>query len=139
MRCAVRGIQKRQARRQIRDGIGRYWILDNGGGLWLASPATLAEHFGVRVLSRPHQVLLADLCGSRGRRRAALAATVYRTDKRGILLSRRKVHELTGVAPSTQRRYENKYGHARVVDQAYAKLTRHDPDDEAGHPQRIHR
>ena len=120
---AARGIQDRQARREIRDGNGRYWSIDKQDRLWLASPATLAQHFALPFLGRPHRIPVADLCGGRSRRRAALTATVYRTDERGRPISRRKVRERTGVAESTQRRYEHTYGHATVVDEVHAQLT----------------
>ena len=55
--------------------------------------------------------------------RAALAATAYRTDEYGpVPLSRRRVRELTGVPESTQRRYENKHGHAATVEAVHVEL-----------------
>ena len=120
---AARCIGDRQARRQIQHGAGRYWTIGKQDRLWLVSPAKLAEHFDVSFLSRPHRIPIADLCGGRARRRAALQATVYRTDPRGRLISRRQVRELTGVAQSTQRRYENQYGHVRVVDPVHVQVT----------------
>ena len=113
----------RQARRLIQQGAGTYWTIDARERLWLAHPVEVAEQLRVSFVSRPHQIPLDDLRHGRSRRRAALAATVYRTDERGSPISRRKVRERTGVAESTQRKYENQYGHATVVDHVHTKLT----------------
>ena len=120
---ASRGVQARQTRRLLQEGDPGWWTTDRQERLWLPGPATVAEHLGLAFLGRPHLVPLSDLCAGRAQRRAALEATLYRTDAQGHPLSRRRVRELTGVPESTQRRYENQYGHARVVDPVHTHLT----------------
>ena len=110
-----RSVSDRQARRLLRAGDATFWSLDPDGSVRLHGAARLAAGLGIERVSSPHLIPLEDLRGGRAQLRASLAATVYRTDDGGRPISRAEVEARTGVPPSTQRRYENQYGHARRV------------------------
>ena len=115
-------LSERDARRHLRNGDGRWWTLDQQY-VWPRGPVRVAEALGIDRLSQPHRIPVTDLQHGTACLRAALAATAYRTDEYGRPLSRRRVRELTGVPESTQRRYENKHGHAATVEAVHVELT----------------
>ena len=118
-----RGVGARQARRILDAGSPGFWHLGSTDRLWLISVPKVAAALGVERVSAPRLVPLADLQKGPASLRATLFATVYRPDAEGRPLSRRLVRELTGIPESTQRRYENQYGHAERVTPVHVELS----------------
>jgi hypothetical protein len=116
-----RGVSGRQARRLLAGGDGQYWAQDPGGHVRYYRPARVAERLGVAHVTRPRVLDTARLRSGQTSLKAALESTCYRNDGRGTPLTRRLVEELTGVPPSTQRRWENRYGNAELVAPCYVK------------------
>lgn len=116
-----RGVSGRQARRLLAGGDGQYWKQDPGGHVRYFRPARVAERLGVAHVTRPRILDAARLRSGQASLKAALESTCYRNDKKGTPLTRRLVEELTGVPPSTQRRWENRYGNAELVAPCYVK------------------
>ena len=117
---SVRGVSHRQAQRIIVAGEGKYWHRDPAH-LRLAAGWRVALALNVERVSRPHVVRIEKLQQGEAALKAALAATVYRTDEQGVPITRRLASELTGLAPATLRRYENTYGHADLVEAVYVR------------------
>ena len=117
-----RGVANRQARRLLDDVVGRLGELDPSGHIRLVGWSKAAEFWDVARIGRPHLIPLEHFQMGKAELRAALLATVYRTDDGGSPLTRRRIEEMTGISGATQRRYENLYGHARIVAPVFVEL-----------------
>lgn len=125
----ARGLSQRQARRLLGSGESRYWVRDPGGHVRYLRTSRLCARLGVERVSRLRRIRVSDLGAGEAALKASLAATVYRWDDLGSPLTRRKVRELTGIPEGTQRRYENTYGHAQLVERVFTKITDERPGD----------
>ena len=106
----------RRLRQILQEGKGKLWERDDCGRLWLYSTTKAARHLGVeRFEGNAVQLPITDLLNTVGRVRATFYAT-FHAGRDATPISRDRLATVTGVAPRTQRDYDDRLAVERVTN-----------------------
>lgn len=109
-----RHVQRRQATRLMQEGNGTFWDL-GCEHVRLFGVYRIASRFGLETGGRPHKIPIEHFGLGLASIRSTLMTCLYRTDDKGQPMSRRTVAQWTGIAPSTQRRHDARFGYSQRV------------------------